>query len=314
MSEQKKTTEKPKPPAGTALAKTPPAAAPAKTDTLEEDLLAGAKTFEERQQAYELAGAVRRHLLVKKAAAAIAETGWGKSISPLARSAVAQYLLEIGADPARHAYVLGGNIYLNAEFYKELCAANPDFNYPTTDFIHHDERANAEEQARRKDLRVKWGVPEKAPGACLVTLFYKSRGPFEGVNWAGVRDTDPVGKAEPTKTAETRAYRKAALKAEPAWFRKHPKLTAAESILAQGRAMPHDPEEAPPAIEVESDSLNQIPATATEEAPAEKRDVAPPPTVEPKEPPRMVNHNPSAKCRTEGLHPESECGYERPVT
>jgi hypothetical protein len=151
--------------------------------------------------------------------------------------AVVRYMLEIGADPMRHCFVLGGNIYLNAEFYRELVAANPKFLRDDVDFIHDDPRASEEERARRKQLRIVYGVPENAPGAAMVTLHYDGRGPFVGVNWAGVREKDPVGKAEPTKSAQTRAYRKAALKAEPAWFKAHPRLHAAEEVIAQGRVI-----------------------------------------------------------------------------
>lgn len=281
----------------TAVAKRP--------DTVTE-LLGAARTFEEKQLAFGLASRIRQNDMVRLAAAEIAEKGWGNKISPAARAAVARYMLEIGGDPARHCYVLGGNVYLNAEFYKELCAANPKFLRAETDFIHDDDRADEAERARRRGLRVKWGVPEAAPGACLVTLFYDGgRGPFQGVNWAGVRDADPVGKADPTKTAETRAYRKAALKAEPAWFRTHPKLTRAEEVLAQGRAMPGEPEEPPVPLQPEPVEIKQIakgsaegveePAPAQPEAPADV----------------MTKHAPSGLCAIEGEHPEAACGYHR---
>lgn len=247
------TDKKPDQEPGTAVARAGAA------DEVETSLLASAKTFEERQQAFTLAASIRQHEMVRKAAAALAETGWGKAISPIARAAVARYLLEIGADPMRHAYVLGGNVYMNAAFYMELVASNPKFLRSEAEFVHDDPRLTDDEKAHRRSLRVKYGVPEGAPGACVVTLYYDGgRGPFVGVNWAGVRDTDPVGKAEPTKTAETRAYRKAALKAEPAWFRKHPKLTAAEEVLAIGRTLPNESEVAPPAL----------PAAEAEETPA----------------------------------------------
>src|SRR5437879_5371957 len=97
----------------------PPAAPlPAKKTTppepLEAVMLAKAKTPEERTLAFTLASRVRQADMIRQAAATIAETGWGKDISPVARAAVGRYLLEVGADPVRHAYVLGGNVYLNA--------------------------------------------------------------------------------------------------------------------------------------------------------------------------------------------------------
>jgi hypothetical protein len=205
---------------------------------LEQNLLALAQTPDERFEAYRMASHVRQQQMVAAASKELAVTAWGKEISAYARAAVVRYMLEIGADPMRHCFVLGGNIYLNAEFYRELVAANPKFLRDEVDFIHDDPRASDEERTRRKDQRILFGVPENAPGAAVVVLHYEGRGPFIGVNWAGVRDKDPVGKAEPTKSAQTRAYRKAALKAEPAWFKRHPALREAEEVIAQGRVVP----------------------------------------------------------------------------
>jgi hypothetical protein len=182
--------------------------------------------------------------MLRRTAMAVAETGWGKNISPVARQAVVRYSMEIGADPVRHIYVLGGAVYLNAAFWMEIVAANPKFVRSETRFIHVDPRATPEEADKRRVERVTYGAPEEAKGAAVVVLFYEGRGPFVGVNWAGCgkkspndssKWQDPVGEAEPTKTAESRAYRRAAIKAEPAWFREHPRLQAAENVLAQGR-------------------------------------------------------------------------------
>lgn len=210
---------------------------------LEAKLLAEAKTPEERQLAYELASRARQADMIRNAALHMAETGWGKEISPVARAAVVRYCFEIGADPLGHVYVLGGNIYLNARFWMDLVAANPKFLRDEVHFIHQDKRADDAEQETRRLLRVQYGVPEEAPGAAIVTLHYEGRGPFIGVNWAGVRAKDPVGKEEPTKTAQTRAYRKAAMKAEPAWFKSHPGLEAAEEVITTAQAVAH--QEAP---------------------------------------------------------------------
>lgn len=205
---------------------------------LETHLLELAKTPEDRERAYRLIAHAQQQDLVRRLAIAIAEQSWGKEISPVARNAVARYCLEIGADPVRHVFVLAGNIYLNANFWMDLVAANPKFLRDEVDFIHEDPRANADEATRRKGLRVQYGAPEGAPGIAIVTLFYQDRGPFVGVNWAGVKprggkvgEGDPIGLAEPTKTAQSRAYRKAAMKAEPAWFRGHPVIEAAEEVV-----------------------------------------------------------------------------------
>jgi len=216
----------------------------------EDELMKAATSFDQKQLAFTLANQVRQITMIRRAAAAIASTGWGHAITPVARAAVARYCLEVGCDPVRHVFVLGGTVYFNAEFYRELCATNPDFQADDVVFIHHDARATDADNAKRKELRVQYGVPEEAKGAALVTLHYKDRGPFIGVNWAGTgkrspkypdKFQDPVGEEEPTKTAHSRAYRKAAYKAEPTWFRMHPKLKGVEEIVVEART------EAPPA-------------------------------------------------------------------
>lgn len=221
---------------GTAVATTDEAAT--KIGKLEAHLLELAKTPEDRERAFRIINHAQQQDLVRRISIAIAEQSWGKEISPVARNAVARYCLEIGADPVRHVFVLGGTIYLNANFWMDLVAANPKFLKDEVDFIHDDPRAGEQERERRKLLRVEYGAPEAAPGIAIVTLHYDGgRGPFIGVNWAGVRPNDPVGKAEPTKSAQTRAYRKAAMKAEPAWFRAHPTLQAAEEIVTQAHEL-----------------------------------------------------------------------------
>jgi len=218
-----------------------------KPDPLQAELEKHAKTFGERELAFKLATQARQALMIRKAAQAIAETGWGQNITPIARAAVARYAFEVGCDPVRHINVLGGNIYFNAQFYQELVADNPDFQHDDVEFIHDDPRALEQERAYRKEKRIAFGVPEAAKGAAIVTLHYKSKGPFVGVNWAGTgrkspkhpeRLQDPIGEEEPTKTAHTRAYRKAAMKAEPTWFRTHPRLKGVEEIVLTGRVDP----------------------------------------------------------------------------
>lgn len=217
-----------------------------KADPLLTELEKTAKTFAEREAAFQLASGHRQALMIRKAAQAMSALSWGKDINPVARAAVARYCFEVGCDPLRHVNVLAGNVYFNAAFYQELVAANPDFLLDEVDLIHDDDRADEAERKRRAGLRVTFGVPEKAPGAAVVTLRYRDRGPFIGVNWAGVREPkmvngrlkggDPVGKDNPTQTAITRAYRKAAIKAEPTWFRKHPRIKPVETITVESRA------------------------------------------------------------------------------
>jgi hypothetical protein len=49
--------------------------------------------------------------------AAIRGTQWGKDVSADTQRAVAHYCYENGLDPVRHVELLGGKIYLTAEFY-----------------------------------------------------------------------------------------------------------------------------------------------------------------------------------------------------
>jgi len=239
----------------------------AKPDALETSLLENAKTPEERALAFRLASQARQSKMIRDVAFACAETGWGKDISPVSRAAVVRYCMEIGADPVRHVHILGGTVYLNAAFWMDLCAANQKFQKSETRFIHADPRCTPEEAERRKTERVVYGVPEEALGAAVVVLFYDGRGPFVGVNWAGAKATDPVGKQEPTKTAETRAYRRAAMKAEPAWFGGHPQLKEAEQLLVQGRELEKASESLPPIgdkpIETEQPAIAPIEPKAT---------------------------------------------------
>jgi hypothetical protein len=267
---------------------------PAQGDKLELQLLEQAKTPQERQLAFQLASQARQSKMIRDVAVAVAETGWGKDVSPVARAAVVRYCLEIGADPVRHVHVLGGNVYLNAAFWMDLVAANPKFLRPEIAFIHDDKRADEAERERRQAQRLIYGVPEDAPGAAVVTLFYEGRGPFIGVNWAGVRQNDPVGKQEPTKTAETRAYRRAAMKAEPAWFSKHPRLQAAHELLVQGRELEKNGESLRPIgnapVETEEIAVREISAGEQRVGVIER-------------------HEPSAICGITGDHKREDCGY-----
>mgnify|MGYP001603975360 CR=1 FL=1 len=99
--------------------------------------------------------------------------------------------------------------------------------------------------------------------------------------------TDPVGEAEPTKTAQTRAWRKAAKKAVPLWFLKHPLLKHSESVVVEAR------------------EVEPMPAAAIAPPSSEPE---PPPTPEPPAD-APVRHNPSARCSQEGEHPMAHCGY-----
>lgn len=173
----------------------------------------------------ELQARVEENRIRNAVVAQIRGTIWGKDLSQEQVRAVAQYANEHGIDPVRHVEVLGGRIYLTAELYDERGAelvAAGIIQPCEPDLIQADERlsklaaagdewAKAEETRRMRE-RIKYGVPEQAKAAC-VTRFRVTRTGAEvvGVNWCGggVRQRDPVGDAEPVKTAITRSRRRA---------------------------------------------------------------------------------------------------------
>ena len=90
------------------------------------------------------------------------------------------------------------------------------------DFVNADARLDdlaakgdkwaIEELTRRIKARIQHAIPEKALAACVQRFRIPSSGAvIVGVNWCGggSRKSDPVGDAEPTKTAQTRARRRA---------------------------------------------------------------------------------------------------------
>jgi hypothetical protein len=181
-------------------------------------------------------------------AAAIRGTQWGKELNGMALSAVAHYCTINRLDPARHVEVLGGKIYLLGELYMERGAPlllKRLITMDEPDYIHEDAGINAvlsgtdksvteemvawarAEKFRRFQQRAKLGVPHDATGACVVRIRVPGTDTIlVGVNWCGGSTkvkrrknpkpgeaaeyrSDPVGDAEPTKTAHTRALRRA---------------------------------------------------------------------------------------------------------
>lgn len=232
-------------------------------DDLEQNLLDVAKTPEEKAFAYGALSRYRQSVLIRKAAAAISGTMWGKNMSEVARAALAAYALETGTDPVRHWYVLGDRLYDNAELWMDIAAAHPDFaGADEPKYIHDDDRASAEVRALRLQLRINYGVPDDTPGACVVVLHTKTRGDFVGVNWVKMHKTsegkwrDSVGHQEPTLTALTRAWRKAAKKAFPLWYGSHPLRQKVERALDDDRGVERGLpiEQLPPARGVDTGS------------------------------------------------------------
>lgn len=211
-----------------------------RAEAFEQDVLALAKTPEERAAAFTLAATARRNQLIRAAAYQIAGTTWGKDLSDHTRAAVARYALMLGTDPVRHWEVLGGKLYDTAQLWLDLAASMPDYEGNERDYINKDDRVGLEENDRRRALRGKWNTPEDVAGICLVTIYRTGKKPTTDVNWAGNRAgfnartgnesgiKDPIGQQEPGKTSYTRAFRRCAKQCWPLWFQKHPITTEDE--------------------------------------------------------------------------------------
>lgn len=169
-----------------------------------------------------LAAALEARKVANLVAAKIAEQNWGKVLDQSTRRAVAEWGQRHAVDVTTEIDVLGGRVYLNAAFYlrklAELVEAGV-VEYALPDYIHADKRllevgtpeANAEHERRIME-RIRYGVPEGAAAACVFRVkLRRLEREIVGINWCGggVRKGDPVGDAEPTKTAASRAARRA---------------------------------------------------------------------------------------------------------
>lgn len=155
---------------------------------------------------------------------AIRATLWGSNLPDAFAGAVAEYCRVNQLDAVRHVEILGGRIYLTAEFYIERGAflmRSGEIEPADPEYINVDERLEklakdgtewaVAERDRRLEQRIRWNVPEGVKAAVVQRLKIKSSGrDVVGVNWCGgTQKKDPVGEAEPTKTAATRALRRA---------------------------------------------------------------------------------------------------------
>lgn len=169
----------------------------------------------------------------------------GTDLSPAARASLAHFCVTVGAHPQLHVVLLGGKPWLNTEFWSDRLNTEDHF----VDFVQHNISKDPE---KRED----YGVPEWATHAYETVI--RKLVPFAPIekirsgeitdwqqyvvevreaNWAGNRplakskkgyeyEPDPVGNAEPAKTARTRSLRRAAVRAFPAWmeqFQQHVK-------------------------------------------------------------------------------------------
>ena len=156
--------------------------------------------------------------------AAIKGQMWSKDMNENQVRALAHYCNMNGLDASRHVEVLGGRIYLTADFYRERGAKliqSGIVRVEQTRYINTDARldkmaeagdewAAAERTSRARD-RIRFNAPEEAKAIAVVAFHVAGASePVLGVNWCGgIGKRDPVGDAEPSKTAESRAERRA---------------------------------------------------------------------------------------------------------
>jgi hypothetical protein len=203
-------------------------------DTEEQSkLLEMAKTPQERAFAFEQLTRRRQGQMVRRAAQEIAAMSWGKDLSQAARAAIAFFAYECGTNPVTHWIVLGGNVYDTSALWFDLATSQPDYEGYEARHINDDDRLDDTERHERRGLRAKYNMPEDVKGVCIVTIWKRLASgqirAFTGVNHAGNRMgfnarkgaqgliKDPIGEQDPGKTAETRAFRRAAKRCWPIW-------------------------------------------------------------------------------------------------
>lgn len=183
----------------------------------------GVATRPRREIAPEVQATIEANRARNMVVAAIRGTMWGKDLSAEVQRSVAEYCRQNNLDAVRHVEVLGGRIYLTAELYDEKGAPlirSGEIVPDEPDYVHVDKRLDdlaakgdewaIEESTRRMRARITYAVPETATGAVVQRFNIAQSGAvIIGVNWCGDRRNDPVGNAEPAKTAQTRARRRA---------------------------------------------------------------------------------------------------------
>lgn len=153
-------------------------------------------------------------------AAKMSEMNWGKGLDDMTRRAVAAYLERNRLD-LTEVDVLGGNLYRNARYFKRRLAEMVEdgrVEYLKSDWVHKDARLDAHndewstnEKTRRERVRIEYGIPDAAVGACVFRV--KVRGvdmEITAAKWCGggTRQRDPVGDQFPIESSETRACRR----------------------------------------------------------------------------------------------------------
>ncbi len=158
-----------------------------------------------------------QHLIAAK----MSEMNWGKGLDEMTRRAVAAYLDRNRLD-LTEVDVLGGNLYRNSRYFKRRLAEmveDGNVEYVKSDWVQVDKRLDlhndewsTNEKTRRERIRIEYGIPEAAVGACVFRIKVKGVSiEFTAAKWCGggTRQKDPVGDAFPIETSESRACRRA---------------------------------------------------------------------------------------------------------
>lgn len=220
-----------------------------------ERLLAVAQSPEERARAYVMADRMAQERVIFELLREAKLKAWGAGVSPVLQAGIIRWALYVGADPMTEVDVLGGNPYLNVRYWQRLTAADPTFLRAKEQWVHDDVRADDETRAQRRALRVEYAIPDeiaatvgvhrerrdaaaklppiKILAACIVTLYFKDRGPFIGKKWCPSRAVDDVGMDYPELTAFSRAWRRAALQGVR---RENPFAAQLKRLIAEHRA------------------------------------------------------------------------------
>lgn len=308
-----------------------------KTSMLER-LLTLAKTPDERDRAYAMAERYEQNQIVQAIAAELTAKSWGNAVSPALRVEIVRWALQQGADPSSEVDILGGKPYLNATYWARMVSAEPDFVAAEEEWVHDDPRASDEERARRKELRVRWAIPDAiaatvgkfgdarraaegkpdipVKAAVVVKLIFRERGPFFGKKWSPSRASDDVGMDHPESSALTRAWRKAALLGVR---RKTPFTERMKALMVVQEAA----DTTEPKLGAEVPGVGFV-AAGTQAKPVEGSGMyddakmelldgvkKPESSSESLPAAAPVKHTPSAVCAKDGEHPAAECGYNK---
>lgn len=193
----------------------------------------------------------------------------GSSLSAQTRYAVARICQDYNADPLLHIHILGGNVYLNAQYWAEQVNDLPNLkgwhqNNISAGYVEEirrqakqvfeDAKEFESDELKQEALdllakarfaderRAFFGVPDTAVAAYETVIEFTDREPVMEANYAPTKN-DPVGTARPAETARSRSMRRAGAKASPR-IKTLDELAARSEIKAEWQVIRSDEEEA----------------------------------------------------------------------